>query len=169
MMSYAILAFIVGIAIYQGFVWTRNLDTDAGKLNSRNVFIAYIVSTGFCYSFFSFAGWIKEVEDLLLEDGLRRRPSGGSVMNNRHRHDPHGDGERSYRLDETASAQNIPAVTQNAHLRPHSQHNTDRSSTTGIVAALEAAAKAHTLSAKANRRVASEYAKLFKPRKARLS
>ena len=30
MMSYAIRSFITGLAIYQGFVWTRTLDMDAG-------------------------------------------------------------------------------------------------------------------------------------------
>lgn len=47
-----ILSFITGLAIYQGFVWTITLDVDAGKEDSRNVVIAYIVSTGFCELFF---------------------------------------------------------------------------------------------------------------------
>lgn len=162
MMSYAILAFILGLAIYQGFVWTRNLDTDAGKLNSRNVFIAYIVSTGFCYMFFSFAGVIKFIEDLLLHEGLGTRLI-GSVKNNRDHDDRHKDGEEPVQLEEYASAEITAAPTHTVSTASQSQNNTDRRSFSGIAAALEAAARAHILSAEADRRVASEYAKLSGP------
>lgn len=32
---------LIGLAIYFGFLWTRNLDTNAGFRDSRNVFITY--------------------------------------------------------------------------------------------------------------------------------
>jgi hypothetical protein len=32
---------LTGLAIYFGFLWTRNLDTNAGFHDSRNVFITY--------------------------------------------------------------------------------------------------------------------------------
>jgi hypothetical protein len=32
---------LIGLAIYFGFLWTRNLDTNAGFHDSRNVFITY--------------------------------------------------------------------------------------------------------------------------------
>lgn len=163
MMSYAIFAFIVGLAIYQGFAWTRNLDTDAGKINSRNVFIAYIVSTGCCELFFSFAGVIKTIEDLLLHDGFKTKLI-GSFKTNRDRVDRDGSGEEPRQLVEVPSAIfaiNSAAPTQSVHTASQTQNAARGSSSSDIVAALEAAAKAHILSAEADRRVASEYAKLF--------
>ncbi len=77
MMSYSILAFITGLAIYQGFVWMRDLDPAAGATNSRNIFIAYIVSTGFCQIFFLSVGGMKHIEgwvdfgSLLVKQQLR--------------------------------------------------------------------------------------------------
>ena len=167
MMSYAILAFVLGLAIYQGFVWTRNLDTNAGKLDSRNVFIAYIVSTGFCYLFFSFANVIKLIEGLLRHKGLPLEELGTrlaeSIKNNRDHDDRHRDGDEPVQLEEYASAEITPAPAPSIHTASQSQINTDRRPSSGIAAALEAAARAHILSAEADRRVASEYAKLSGP------
>lgn len=141
MMTYAIWAFITGLAIYQGFVWTRNLDADAGKLNSRNVFIAYIVSTGFCQLFFGFAGVIKAIEDLLLND----RPGESFIEmgnSNKDHNDRHRDSERRSQQEERR--QETSAMTPVAPIQT----------------ALEAVARAHLLCAEADRRVASEYAQL---------
>ena len=159
MMSYAIIAFILGLAIYQGFVWTKNLDIGAGKINSRNVFIAYIVSTGYCGLFFSLAGVIKAIENLLLHDRSRTKLI-RSVKHNSDHVDGRRDGEKSPQLDEFPPGKNSVAPTQSIHTASQFQTAVDRSSSSGIAAALEAAAKAHILSAEADRRVASEYAKL---------
>ncbi|CAF9911152.1 hypothetical protein IMSHALPRED_009946 [Imshaugia aleurites] len=161
MMSYAIMAFIVGLAIYQGFVWTRNLDTNAGKRNSRDVFIAYIVSTGFCGLFFSSAGVIKAIEGLLLHDRFRTKI--GSVVSHRDHAIRHRDAMEPAQLEEYTSENNVAMSTLNAHPTPQQQGAESGSSYEGLAAALEAAAKAHILSAEADRRVASEYAKLSRP------
>ena len=154
MMSYAIVAFITGLAIYQGFIWTRNLDTAAGQINSRNVFIAYIVSTGYGGLFFLSAGVIKAMENLLLQQHSSRAEKRGFMA--RHRND-----EPSSELKEYPPAiPSNPAAAPSQSIRP--QNTSDESSSRGIAAALEAAAKAHILSAEADRRVAAEYAKLSK-------
>ena len=161
MMSYAIIAFILGLAIYQGFVWTRNLDTDAGKTNSRNVFIAYIVSSGFGFVFFSFAGIIKFGEDLLL----RRRSIKAKLEDSGQYERLQRDGEPSFKLETYPSApfaKAASAPSQSIHTISQPQGNPDESSSGGIAAALEAAAKAHILSAEADRQVAMEYAKVSK-------
>lgn len=159
MMSYSIIAFVIGLAIYQGFVWTRTLDTDAGKTNSRNVFIAYIASSGFCQLFFASADIIKTVESLLIHRSSMRRSgkwaqgSGGIVEHYRR------DGNEPLQLaqvDRAASA-NHAAASQ------HQGHNME-SPCRGLEAALEAAARAHILSAEADRQVASEYATLSRLR-----
>ena len=162
MMSYAIIAFIVGLAIYQGFVWTRNLDTDAGKINSRNVFIAYMVSSGFGGVFFSFAGIIKFAEDLLLRQRSLKAKLDNSALYEHHEH-LQEDGEPSFKLETYPSipfAKTAAAAPQSIHTASQPQDTPDESSSGGLAAALEAAAKAHILSAEADRRVAMEYARL---------
>lgn len=163
MMSYAILAFITGLAIYQGFVWTRTLDTDAGKDNSRNVFIAYIVSTGFCELFFLSAGMIKAIESLLIR-GRSRTKSRDLVRNNGDFFDSHGKDDEPLQLDEYSSAvfvsKNAAASTQNVDAASQQQSPKVTDSYGGLAEALERAAKAHILCAEADRRVASEYAKM---------
>ena len=173
MMSYAILSFITGLAIYQGFVWTRTLDIDAGKDNSRNVFVAYIVSTGFCELFFLSAGMIKAVESLLIR-GRPRTKSREPIRN------INGDFSGSYRKgdepleleecttpaafasnDAAASTQNDDAAEDDAASQQQGPKGSDPYG--GLAGALEAAAKAHILSAEADRRVASEYAKMSGP------
>ena len=157
MMSYSIIAFIVGLAIYQGSVWTRNLDTDAGNLNSRNVFIAYIVSSGFGFVFFSFAGVIKYGEDLLLlRRSFKTRPSGSAMYLQR-------DGEPSSEPEMhplATSSEKVAAPSQSIYAASHSQDTANAIPAGGIAAALEAAAKAHIASAEADRLVAMEYARL---------
>lgn len=152
MMSYSILAFITGLAIYQGFVWTRALDTDAGKTNSRNVFIAYIVSTGFCQLFFFSAGVIKAIESLLMYR-MKPREWIGNAGNG-------GESVQLERYSSTTFTKNTAGSTQNENATSHQQGPKTESLYGGLAAALEAAAKAHILSAEADRRVALEYARL---------
>ena len=161
-MSYSISAFVIGLAIYQGFVWTRTLDTDAGKTNSRNVFIAYIASSGFCQLFFASAGVIKTVESRLMLRSSKRRlgvwaqGSGGIVERSPR------DGDEPLQLEQlnqAASASHASASPQEDVELPQQVPNME-SLYRGLETALEAAAKAHILSAEADRQVASEYAKL---------
>ena len=159
MMSYAINAFVLGLAIYQGFVWTRNLDTGAGKINSRNVFIAYIVSSGFCVVFFSFAAVIKLWENQLLLRNATKTKLSGSVRY------PQTDGDPSSgpgMYQSATSAEKVAAPPQSIQTASQIQDTANESSSGGITAALEAAAKAHILSAEADRQVAMEYARLAK-------
>ena len=159
MMSYAINALILGLAIYQGFVWTRNLDTGAGKINSRNVFIAYIVSSGFCVVFFSFAAVINLWENRLLLRNTTKTKLSGSVRYPQ-RDDEPSSGPAIY--PSATSAEKVAAPSQSVHTASQPPEASDESSSGGIAAALEAAAKAHILSAEADRQVAMEYARLAK-------
>jgi branched-subunit amino acid ABC-type transport system permease component len=47
MINFALGAFLTGIGIYLGFVWQNNLDTLAGKTDSRNIFVCFLVSLVF--------------------------------------------------------------------------------------------------------------------------
>ena len=65
MMKASIFAFLLGLAIYQGFTWTRALDTMAGRGDSRDVFITFIIGTGACVLFYLLTFSLKFVENLL--------------------------------------------------------------------------------------------------------
>ena len=49
LLSSSLNAFLIGLGVYLGFVWTRNLDEPAGAIGSRAVFITYIVGLIVCY------------------------------------------------------------------------------------------------------------------------
>ena len=153
MMSYSIFAFIIGIAIYQGFTSTHNLDTAAGSTNSRKIFIAFIVSTGYGYSFFFTAAIMKEIEGWIDFGTVRIRRR----ANRRH--------ERldAIQMDESPAADtelNTPNPLPTAAGPQQQRTNADKAAL-NLAAVLEAAARAHEASAEADRRVASEYRALY--------
>jgi hypothetical protein len=49
LLSSSLNAFLIGLGVYLGFVWTRNLDKLAGVRGSRAVFVTYIVGLIVCY------------------------------------------------------------------------------------------------------------------------
>lgn len=46
--DYALVAYIIGLGTYLGFVWQNHLDVQAGYFDSRNIFIVFMVYGGFC-------------------------------------------------------------------------------------------------------------------------
>ncbi|KAI1733513.1 hypothetical protein F4680DRAFT_454888 [Xylaria scruposa] len=48
LMVVALNSILVGFGLWLGFVWTRNLDSDSYRGDSRAVFITYIVGLGIC-------------------------------------------------------------------------------------------------------------------------
>ena len=143
-MSFSILAFIIGLAIYQAFTWTRALDTAAGQTNSRNVFIAYIVSTGVFQIFFMSASVFKVLESWVDFGSLRTKKL-SSAEDRENEND-----DTALHLEENLATDtaNIEATsTQNAHPASQQRGSEFGGAYGGLVAALEAAAKAHILSA----------------------
>jgi hypothetical protein len=63
MINFALGAFLTGIGVYLGFVWQNDLDTIAGKSESRNVFICFLTSLVFCYTFYILPSLSKLWED----------------------------------------------------------------------------------------------------------
>ena len=51
LVSYSLFSFLIGLAVYHGFVWTRHLDKRAGAGDSRNVFITYMAGSAACALF----------------------------------------------------------------------------------------------------------------------
>lgn len=56
LLSASLNAFLIGLGIYLGYVWTRNLDEAAGQKASRAVFITYVVGLGACYGIYAPSG-----------------------------------------------------------------------------------------------------------------
>ena len=54
LINYSLAFFYTGLAVYLGFLWTRNLDTSAGPNDSRNVFIIFLI----CYFFCAWSYWV---------------------------------------------------------------------------------------------------------------
>ncbi|KAL9032206.1 MAG: hypothetical protein Q9180_006631 [Flavoplaca navasiana] len=65
MMKVSIGSFLIGLAIYQGFTWSRSLDTTSGPGDSRNVFITFMVGAGLCVSFYVYSFSLKSFENML--------------------------------------------------------------------------------------------------------
>lgn len=58
LLATSVISAIIAYGIYFGFIWTRNLDANAGENDSRNVFIVYIVALVLCI-------WIYSVSQLV--------------------------------------------------------------------------------------------------------
>jgi hypothetical protein len=61
--NFAVGAFLTGIGIYFGFVWKDDLDSLSSRSESCSVFICFIISVIFCYSFYRFPSLSKLWED----------------------------------------------------------------------------------------------------------
>jgi hypothetical protein len=62
LLSSALISLLVGFGIYFYFVWARRLDSLAGRNDSRDIFIFYIVSLLLCYGVYAIAGISQDKE-----------------------------------------------------------------------------------------------------------
>lgn len=142
MIQISILAFVVGLAIYQGFTWTRKLDMASSQNDSRYVFVTFMIGTLYCYCFFEFSFLGKNIENFLLKK--RRRVSTNPEKSQTKKTEPSGSGQ---------------AVLQN-HPQLHPSRSADGLLGRDLATALRAAALAHVQCAEADRRVAAEYERM---------
>ena len=63
-MQLSLGSFVLGLGIYLGFVWTRDLDQSAGPNDSRNIFIVFVLVVVFCIYFYVTPALYKEIEVL---------------------------------------------------------------------------------------------------------
>ena len=63
MINIALGSFLTGLAVYFGFLWTRDLDANAGPGDSRNVFIIFIVTVLCCIGMYSAPRGIKSNDE----------------------------------------------------------------------------------------------------------
>jgi len=53
LLSASLLALLLALGMYFGFVWTRHLDIDVGEDGSRNVLISYLITLTLCFTVYS--------------------------------------------------------------------------------------------------------------------
>ena len=147
MMKVSIFAFLIGLSIYQGFTWTRALDTSAGEGDSRNVFITLLVGTGIGFGFFFFTFATKSMENLLR-----------TARTKDHSYDPVTVRPDKHEDPGLVRSQQPPVLLGNPSIHP--RHSVDGVVVGDLTAALDAASQAHLQCAEADRRVALEFAKI---------
>ncbi|KAL3468863.1 hypothetical protein BJX99DRAFT_265749 [Aspergillus californicus] len=82
LLSSALISLLAGFGIYLYFMWARELDALAGRGDSRDIFIIYIVSLSICYGVYGIAGIIQDketsatVRETIRETLLKILPSG---------------------------------------------------------------------------------------------
>lgn len=186
----SIFAFLLGLTIYQGFIFSKNLDTDAAPHESRNNFIALVTATGLCSIFFIYVFSSKDLESTirnfvrpgnLISDAIRGDQYKDGVTANlglqdviqnprsacRGSHDPvHVPEPASFEDPANEESGPKPDDIQPKGSSPDGTQNSQGMQSElgpqmrGLAAALEAAASAHALCAEADLRVASAYRKL---------
>jgi len=72
LLSSSLFSLLLGIGVYFGFTWTRNLNTDAGPNDDRNVMIIYLVSVIVCIIVYSVSRLIQDddtrTEEMIIMD-----------------------------------------------------------------------------------------------------
>jgi hypothetical protein len=63
MINISLGSFLTGLAVYFGFLWTRDLDANAGPGDSRNIFIIFIVTVLYCIGMYSVLRGIKSNDE----------------------------------------------------------------------------------------------------------
>jgi len=178
MVKVSIFSFLVGLAIYQGFIFTKNLDNNTAPGDSRDSFIALMVGTGLCTVFFLMTFSAKEIESTIRSRSSRLDESSPQHMFDTARETLQAAGEASLEktsrttLQLSSNIQEIvherePAKEQQRVIIPQDQqeivHECEPASeqqrvispqTQALARLLEAAAQAHVQCAEADRRVA---------------
>jgi hypothetical protein len=84
LLRYALPAYIVGLGVYLGSLWCYPPDTAAGRNDSRNIFIVFLISTLFCYLYSQFAkmkdmGHRKREIDSYMQSWCRAKRQGAKT------------------------------------------------------------------------------------------
>ena len=148
MVKVSIFAFLLGLGNHQGFIWTRNLDTSAGRGDSRNAFISLMSETGFCYAFFSVVFAIKNIENLIRTGTLSSEGTDKIELDDQGVQNSQG---ADFRKTSPPGPRDGPI---------HTKHGVDTILSGDLAAALMIAARAHIQCAEADQSVAFQYARM---------
>ena len=77
LLSFSLNAFLIGLGVYLGYVWTRNLDELAGAKGSRDVFTTYLVGLVVCYCIYALSRAVVADQSYVSENDwvLKYRPT----------------------------------------------------------------------------------------------
>ena len=145
MVRASIFAFLLGLAIHQGFVFTKGLDTSAESGDNRANFIVIRVRMGLCLAFFTSSFSAKDIENTLRTTFLIR---------DRRYHPPDAQPQfQTGNIEDTGTitktGNNTETIQQDQVT--HAHHSGDQDNSDRL---------AHIQCAEADRRVALEYARL---------
>ena len=73
MINITLGSFLLGLGVYLRFLWTRHLDTQGGRNDSRDVFIIFIVSTVIIIALYATPAAYKRLEMSAIENVNRGR------------------------------------------------------------------------------------------------
>jgi hypothetical protein len=166
MINIALGAFLIGLAVYFGFLWTRNLDVNAGPGDSRDIFIVFIVAVFCCIGAYSVPHAIKSKDEPPAKAYGRMRSmidsmkkSGAFVLDedasNIHSYPPPHDIHEQQQRDPEAQLARRDAI-EPAITCSHAMDNRE-----GLNLALRRAMEAHKESSSAEKSLADEYAHML--------
>jgi hypothetical protein len=154
LLSASLNAFLVGLGVYFGYVWTRNLDESAGSSASRAVFIVYVIGLALCYSVYSLSSLVAADQSYVSEWDVLRGLNSSTA---RARDQP---SRRASNLDPEAVTENCVSPRK-IEKQPRRIENTEDDSTRQqLVTALREAAGLRRKSSVAEERVAELLEKL---------
>jgi hypothetical protein len=167
MINISLGSFLTGLAVYFGFLWTRDLDANAGHNDSRNVFITFIITVLCCIGMYSVPRGIKSNDEYVASVYSRIR-STLDLMNidvqsraqNERNDDLPPEAARGLPPDGAAEVDsNNPSVgvlaSQVRRLPPASPQNTV------LTAAIRRAMQAHQELSAAELALSKEYARIL--------
>lgn len=155
MVKVSIFTFLVGLAIYQGFIFTKNLDDNTAPGDSRNSFIVLMVGTGMCSLFFSTIFSAKDFESTMRSQFSRLNEMSPHNVTDVVTDNVEAIGVPSRDKPSGTTAQ-LSYQQETAHEREpaHDQQRVKSPQGQALASLMETAAQAHAQCAEADRRVA---------------
>ena len=158
MVKVSIFSFVIGLAIYQGLTFTKNLDNNAAPGDSRDSFIALMVGTGLCFEFFMLTFSAKDIESTIRSRPFRLNESSphvtfDAVPGNLERED--ASLERTLRTTPQLSPTTYQEETVHEREPAIELQSLNNPQTQVLASLLKVAARAHEQCAEADRRVAA--------------
>lgn len=149
MVRVSILSYLLGLAIYEGLLFAKNLDTDTTQTQSRDSFITLMVGTGVFFGFFFLVHATKNIESTLSYFYAIGGSASSVGHNQKDQIIPLEDRQVvADGLEENREQLSRPSV--NGH-----------GPSASLTRALQAAAEAHHRCAEADLRVANEFTALI--------
>jgi hypothetical protein len=172
LLSASLNAFLLGLGVYLGQIWTRHLDEIAGVNGSRAIFITYAVSVAVCYGVYALSSVVVVRPDLLndfVKELTERKPNSTEPASS----NPRDEGERASGQNRPSSAEDVsrhgtgnaisgthPAPDGTQDLEAQTSSAPKETTQEELIRALRDAAQLHRKFAAANEHIAQLYESL---------